>query len=600
MKPLNNILAFCMLQQVSALAVTILADTNRDGIVNNLDLQGKNNWTADHGALFLANIVDTDRRCSLQVTRQTSDAALEQCNDAADDVLRNPRYLAPLVTLPVSADGLSPNAQGFVSVVDASDAAKVRIFRKGVDGKWTIVKSDSAFTASEIKQGLQLGIDARDIRRPNGWDGHAAVRFRVSNGSGDAAEDTVALRVAPVLTHHHAQNAERVFVSTVSYTPHVQFVADLQKNVNPIMPVQVLKNANNDIWTQDFFETAYSSIPGPDGPIVVRIMLRTALLSRTAGRATFSELRDGTVGAVNTGDGGASTDSTGNLETIPPYAYNGKSYPAGRIILGRQANKDPVISALLEVQETQDPLRLDTDWLAVGHVDEFLQFLPANNKRGWVLVADDPAKGVAVLQKAVADGYGSQRAFSRPSFSYDAGQCVPKLTISQVLALKGFIDTNKLAAERIAANLEILKRETGLTDDEIVRLPATFYNQDPGCGSSRIASISSLSQRPLNILEAAAPPGAALQRRQSSAQLLAFYPGIVNGLVLNNSTVVSPNPWGPIGPDGKDILQVEAEKIYAKVGYKVIWQDDYFSHHVLLGEVHCGTNTWRKADDVWW
>ncbi|KAM0742084.1 hypothetical protein ACQRIT_002261 [Beauveria bassiana] len=51
--------------------VTILADSNRDGkvdIAGDGDLAGKETWTAEYGALFLANIVDTDRRCSSHIT----------------------------------------------------------------------------------------------------------------------------------------------------------------------------------------------------------------------------------------------------------------------------------------------------------------------------------------------------------------------------------------------------------------------------------------------------------------------------------------------------------------------------------------------------
>ncbi|KAI9159172.1 Protein-arginine deiminase type-1 [Paramyrothecium foliicola] len=590
----------CLLEAANGLTATILADTNRDGVVDSLDLEAKNNWTADNGALFLANIVDTDRRCSLQITRQTADTALELCHDASDDVLRNPRYLAPLLTLPIH--GLGPGAKASISIAEPAAAGKVRIFQRGPDDQWAFIKADHVFTAHEVEQGLQLGIDARDIRRPGGWNGYATVRFTVSDGPNSTTEDTVSLRVAPILTHHHVQPADRVFVTSFPSGVNGQFVKDLHANVDTIMPVQELRNASSDIWTQDFFETAYSSIPGPDGPVVLRIMLRTASLFRAAGRAVFSELRDGNVGAVNTGDGGAGTDATGNLETIPPYSYNGRRFPAGRIIMGRQGNVDPKILPLLQAQEVQDPLRLDTDWLLVGHVDEFLQFLPADNERGWVLIADDPLRGLELLQEAAANGQGAQRAFSRPKLPSDGRLCVPSLSVNQVLALDEFIDANEFAAERISANLDILKRETGITDDEILRLPAIFYNKDAGgCDTTSEVASASAEQNPLNIIEAASPPGTTVRRQSGGGfarQLFAFYPGIINGVVLNNSTVLAPNPWGPI-VDGKDILLAEAEAVYAKIGYNVIWQDDFFSHHVLLGEIHCGTNTWRASNDIW-
>ncbi|CAM5474157.1 hypothetical protein SGLAM104S_05893 [Streptomyces glaucescens] len=53
----------------------------------------------------------------------------------------------------------------------------------------------------------------------------------------------------------------------------------------------------------------------------------------------------------------------------------------------------------------------------------------------------------------------------------------PKETIDQALASRYFVADNTMAAERIAANLEILKRETGVTDAEIVRVPALYTRE---------------------------------------------------------------------------------------------------------------------------
>ncbi|KAI9150756.1 Protein-arginine deiminase type-4 [Paramyrothecium foliicola] len=587
----------------SAFTATILADTNRDGVIDNLDFEEKKIWSSSRGALFLANIVDTDKRCSSQITRDTADIALDFCHDAADDILRNPRYIAPLVTQPIS--GLNPKAQGSIYVAEPSAAAKVRIFHKGVNGSWTFVTAEHIFGAAELEKGLELGIDARDVRRPGGWDGRATVRFTVSNGSEGTSDDAVALRVAPVLTHNHAQAAERIFITTIATSPHEQFVRELHRNVDSIARVQEMRDAG-EYWTQDFFETGYSSIPGPNGPVVVRILLRSAQFYRSAGRTIFSELRDGNTGAVSTGNGGIAADSTGNLETIPPYTHNGKAYPAGRVIYSPQWGVIPKILPFLEAQEVQAPLGLDAEWLSVGHVDEFLQFVPVDSKRGWVLMVDDPLKGLALLEKAVADGNGDQRAFSRPNFpydSYDGGKCVPTLTIKQVLGLNDFAAANKLAAERINTNIEVLKQETGISDDEILRLPATFYNQNPVCDIWR-SRFASAPTRPgqLNIVEAATPPRNVIRRQNEGSfdkTIRAFHPAIINGVVLTNSTVLAPNPWGPV-IDGRDILLAEAEDIYAKAGYKVIWQDDWFSFHVRLGEIHCGTNTWRSTGGAWW
>ncbi|PMB67703.1 hypothetical protein BM221_005871 [Beauveria bassiana] len=50
-------------------------------------------------------------------------------------------------------------------------------------------------------------------------------------------------------------------------------------------------------------------------------------------------------------------DSMGNLETIPLYEHNGRV---------------PRVLPLLEAQEMQDLILVDSTWLEVQHVDEFI------------------------------------------------------------------------------------------------------------------------------------------------------------------------------------------------------------------------------------
>lgn len=40
-------------------------------------------------------------------------------------------------------------------------------------------------------------------------------------------------------------------------------------------------------------------------------------------------------------------------------------------------------------------------------------------------------------------------------------------------------------------------------------------------------------------------------------------------------------------------------KAYTKVGMRVRYLDDWRTHHVSAGEVHCGTNTIRAAGTPW-
>ncbi|KAH7303775.1 hypothetical protein B0I35DRAFT_334581, partial [Stachybotrys elegans] len=71
-------------------------------------------------------------------------------------------------------------------------------------------------------------------------------------------------------------------------------------------------------------------------------------------------------------------------------------------------------------------------------------------------------------------------------------------------------------------------------------------------------------------------------------------PGMVNGVVLTDSMVLAPDLWSLV-VDGHDIFATAA-----RAGFNVTFQDDYFSHHIGLGEIHCGSNIWRNADVLSW
>ncbi|EGX88147.1 putative protein-arginine deiminase [Cordyceps militaris CM01] len=591
-----------------ALEVTILADTNRDGKIDTTgksDYTGKNTWTESSGALFLANIGDSNRRCSSLITTDENDKTnpdYNLCNDASGDVQRNPKYLAPVLTLP--SPELSDTATGSI-VVDKVAASKVRVFLKdGAD--WAYVASNYTFTAGQLRKGLDLGVDAREVRT-TAWDGKATLQFSVKD-KGAEATDSVALRVAPVLTHHHVQPAEQVLVSMYQSSRlspdklQEKFVQDLTKLSLQAGVKQPFVTVNSsDHWTQDFFEPGYTTIPGPEGPVVLRIMIASAQNESrriVSHRWLFREMRSDTVGAVQHRTYGTTTDSTGNLETVPPYTLNGKSYPAGRAIMGSHFGKKPEMVKFLKAQEVQAPVGIDTTWLMVGHTDEFMQFLPANNKRGWVMMVDDPLAGLEILQQAQKQGHGKVRAISRPKMPSDGSYCVPTNSIDDFLNLANFTEVQKYCDKNIKANIDILKNETGLTDSEIIRaVPAA------GAANEGIYA-QGYRQRPyVNVLEAGGggkgPDGLARRQADDTWQVAALYPGCINGVVLSNTQYAAPNPWGPV-VDGKDILASAVNAAYAKANFTVHYMDDFFTHHVESGEVHCGSNVIRGTTAKWW
>ncbi|MCZ0990977.1 protein-arginine deiminase family protein [Streptomyces diastatochromogenes] len=79
----------------------------------------------------------------------------------------------------------------------------------------------------------------------------------------------------------------------------------------------------------------------------------------------------------------------------------------------------------------------------------------------------------------------------------------------------------------------------------------------------------------------------------------AYVPGAVNGVLLGRDRYLAPRQWGPV-IGGKDIFTEAVTATYRQAGLKVSYIDDYYTYHLGMGEVHCGTNTLRDASAAWW
>ncbi|MEU1849473.1 protein-arginine deiminase domain-containing protein [Streptomyces sp. NPDC019990] len=605
------------------------ADVNRDGHVDvsgSADRAGEDSWSVGRGAVFLPNIDDDAKRCPVSGPggRPLSDAKLAACNDAADTKVNgsaDASDLARVRSVPMS--GLAAGAKGSLEITKGGKHARLFVKRSGT---WKPVTSRTRLSAAELRSGVEFGVEGTDIVRDSAkWDGRAVVRLTVRSGA-DTTSDSVTLRVAPLLTQHHLQNTQQVMVTEVQgegpYSRLQQkFVRELAKEVKKagVTTPLVTFTKYADPWAQDFVEPAYVSMTGTGGERqVMRLMLRSAQPDRDAGRELFEKMRGRDVGVVQVTDRAEPDDwslnSMGNLETVPPHAHGGRSFPAGRIIMGERkdsgARPSHVMRTMLKSQGLQDPLLLDTSWLGVGHVDEFVQFLPAGTPRGWRIGVADPRAGLRLLRDARDAGHGKTKMFSVPGRSDSPA---PKETIDQALADRHLVADNEMAARRIAANLEILKRETGVTEGEIVRVPA-LYTRDGlasaadgqdvpvprltrmGAGADLVGTLKDRGQQKWLARNPASPAGG---KAPETVTTSAYVPGAVNGVLLGRDRYLAPRQWGPV-IDGKDIFTEAVTAVYRRVGMKVSYVDDWYTYHLGMGEVHCGTNTLRDAAKAWW
>ncbi|TDZ71687.1 Protein-arginine deiminase type-4 [Colletotrichum trifolii] len=461
----------------------------------------------------------------------------------------------------------------------------------GGGGSWIYTDSDYRFDSESLKRGLLFGIDARDIRRPGIWDGRVTIRFTIRHGNTVISTDDVMLRVAPVLTHHHLQDVETVLAANSRpgqnalerFNEHFERVlkwAQVEEETFFIDSSTEQTSAS----VQDFVEPGYVSMPTGIGIVSLRIMICSAQAARSDGVKVFTEFRNTGIGAVQHRGDRPDTEppfieainGAGNIETIPPYTHKRESFPAGRIVIGGHGSHVPDLFHLLLAQETQQPILLETDWLQVSQVDQFLQFLPANNSRGWAMQVDDPREGIELLTmiQTLAELYRSEMDVSELEVAIQrwdtvSGACnqtkqacqrVDNTSVAELLADDALIKANLHAADKIERNIVTIKEATGLSEKEIIRVPA-FYKF---AGKSRDAS-----------------------------KLTSFFPGVVNSLVLSGSDVlVAPEPWN-------SALAEIMEDLYKKIGLDVLYIDDWRSHHVNGREVHSGTNTVRDMSDPW-
>jgi protein-arginine deiminase len=112
----------------STIRPLILADTNRDGIVNGRDNADKYTWTKERGAIFLPNIGDKYHRCTAFDLNglSLSNQELSNCNDASSHLLLTPKLAAPARTAPFQ--GISKEAIGSIYTLPESTLSSVRVF----------------------------------------------------------------------------------------------------------------------------------------------------------------------------------------------------------------------------------------------------------------------------------------------------------------------------------------------------------------------------------------------------------------------------------------------------------------------------------------
>ncbi|XP_014325435.1 protein-arginine deiminase type-2 isoform X1 [Xiphophorus maculatus] len=562
---------------LTAIEISLDVDADRDGIVEKNN-PNKESWTwgpKGHGAILLVNC---DSENIYNKSPDSEDPRKLKVADLKD---------MSLMVLRTRGPAELPEGYKLAMHISQGDAESVRVFRAASREvvKSSLHKIFSSFVkdyplvlSSEVlsKKVPYLGGSAEmnfyveGLRFPDkDFDGLITINLSllqpVKAGIPETPifTDKVVFRVSPwIMTPNTLQPVE-VFVCSTS--DNYQFLKGMKTLVTRCgYKLKICHEYLNrgDRWMQDELEFGYIDSPHHSFPVVLDsprdgkldVFPYDELLGPDFGYVTRVACRKDV----------SSLDSFGNLEVSPPVTVNGKKYPLGRILIGvafptatKGRNMTKVVQDFLWAQKVQEPVALFSDWLCVGHIDEFMTFVPAPDRKGFRLLLASPDAGYKLFRGLSNDGHGQAKMF-------DGVKKEVYVTVDDILRDENMRHENNYVQSCIDWNRDVLKRELGLDDDDIIDLPILFKLDD-----------------------------------EDKSRAVAYYPDMVNMIVLGKNLGI-PKPFGP-KVNGRCALETEMCSLMEGLGLNCVFIDDFASYHELMGEVHCGSNVRRKPFDFkWW
>lgn len=557
--------------------IDLVVDNNRNGVLDPEDPTEETNeetWSATNGAVFLANLDDDN------------DDAKQDYNDA---MVNGTADIADLSPIMVRAWPDAPSDATGTIAVDTASQTKVRIFRvKGDPNLTGSYQAESnlgsiAVSRDELVQGLQLAMEGKDIVRDTistAWKGYVTLTLTVrSTGQGTLGTDVVKMRLAPLLFQHNLAPTQYVFY-TDRGEPESQL---LREGIDSLAAGQLFDayplsdGTDGDQWTQDFFDVAHMTKPGPNGNAVgMNVAVKTAEYMRPSRNVVTREFLGPDWGALDVSgrkrcdqdvaEYNCSLDSFGNWDVIPPHSSGTGSYPLGRNFWGESPTDnwdqpDQTFRKMVMAQTIQPFMVIDTTWLYVGHVDEISAWVKSNSPRGWAMLYASAAEAMEQMEY-INSTYGSLPMFVGKWWADDYGQDSERAdtTVGAVLNDADLGTANNRAQTKLDAIELQLRSEIGLTDADIVKLPVLWES--------------------------------------ISGYLIANMPGAVNLLHADGRVLVSKH-FGPV-VGGVDYFDNLVKEELAKIGLTSFFVDNWDLYHRMAGEVHCGTNVARTMDQKWW
>jgi hypothetical protein len=456
------------------------------------------------------------------------------------------------------------------------------------DGVWT---DDDDLSALVVPQGvgaLELTLEGAEIRV---WhDGAVLLDETTTTASLDASlaqtlwlefgdplvqgsltftqgatTNTVSVMSAPLTLNHHFQVGTHLWMLSVNFAGYsnASMEADLEAILGADRFTAVDGNSyGSDVWVQDEFEFGYRRAEGNDGELILDSIRSQA--GRYLDDFPEEQLQQPGVAVGTWGNGSPnSLDSFGNLETTPPVTVDGVDYPLGRIYYGGDDSLHPsvALTSFLQSQQVQAPIRPDSAWLCVGHVDEFFTFVPdSSSAKGFTVLVTDVDLAWDLLDSM-------DPSTQIPKYSSAHGVS----TIGELVNDQALRDMNEdIQADNIEPVIDFLKTELGLDDGDFTRVPG-IWEENNWCRNYALALI----------------------------------PGLVNLAVFTEATgdhkLLIADPFlRPTSADQSTDPYIALWDSLMPPGTETHYLDNWSVYHEGWGEVHCGTNIHRETGADWW
>lgn len=290
----------------------------------------------------------------------------------------------------------------------------------------------------------------------------------------------------------------------------------------------------------------------------------------------------------------------------PSKKYSGGDYggnievtPDNVLLLGDTST--PELRNFLEQHGYKDRIAiLETEWLNVGHVDEYISVCP-NPKaaRGYTLIKANPRLALRLIKDAnpeeiQAIPYAEYRETLLAVRSYLRKAELNRATARRKNVSMSQIPDHQQFGIKVLDYLE--KPEGGVSlstghlirgnqIEEFIKLNLSIANLIDTNIKRACDKISEVRRENKKLHSILSFP--ALFRTMSNGKKIAYLPGSVNQLILNNQLIV---------PDPKiSVMRKNIARSASMIGLQANFVDS-LPYHNLQGQIHCGTNVFRHPN----